>query len=73
MGFRHGADAFRLPEPTLQTRRSLAARHLDDARRHLIEASKALDAIGAGRVGMHVFCATDAVDDARAMLTERAD
>lgn len=64
MGFKgplHTTDATKL---------SLAARHLDDARRHLIDASKLLDELGMGRGGMHLFCSIDALDDCRALLTE---
>ena len=54
------------------TKLALAGRHLDDARRNLIEASKLLDELGMGRGGMHLFCSIDALDDCRALLTEGA-
>ena len=71
MGF-VGGRSEDLKAPSEATLRALAARHLDDARRHHIEAAKCLDQLGEGRCGWHVACSTDALDDARALLTERA-
>lgn len=71
MAFRHGPAPFATPK-TEGEHLAIGARHADDARRHLIRAMHHLDEIGGGKVWQHLAVAVNALDDARALLTERA-
>lgn len=50
--------------------RADAARELDDARRHALEACKAIDALEAGKIRLAIQGVVDAIDDARSELID---
>lgn len=57
-------------DKTLDDLRAEVGNHLDDARKHLREASKIADKMGMRQTHHHVLMALAHVDDARSLLAE---